>query len=118
MTANPIIPKIRNYLYRFCIAIFTVVWIIVDMPNYVEAWMSDRHSRVDNPSTSGVALDSTSAPSVTSSADTESTSNVSCTGFIENGSPCSPDIPPPTDENGIWYCSQHDEEAKKAKKAA
>lgn len=115
IAANHTIRRIPNFMFRFCYGLFGVLWIGVNLPDYIEVWMSER-DMVDDPT------DNTYTPSVISSEhnptptpSVASSSKRPCAGRVKtNGTTrtCKREKWMPDDEAGEWYCKDHEKKGR------
>ena len=109
-------------VYHGAIGASGAVWIILDLPNQVEMWMSARASHVnriytpsevpvrDDAVNNGVqsrAVAATHTISDTPRKKVNLTSIQRCAGYTVSGSLCKRERTKPDDTVGIWYCRDH-----------
>lgn len=110
------------HVYHAAMAASGAVWIILDLPNQVEMWMSARASHVNRihapsevsgrddtvdskVSSSAVATDYTISGTPRKQ---ESLMSIQrCAGYTMSGSPCKREKMKPDDQSGVWYCRDH-----------
>lgn len=125
IAASPTIHKIPIYVFRFCHTLFRALWFVLDLPSYIEIWMSNDDSH--HTCTPSVAfrgrdsIDYTITPNAISSNDGPiwtprviSSSMRSCVGITVNGSPCKRAKMMSSDDPGRYYCRDHEKQRQQS----
>lgn len=108
IAAHPTTHKIPGFMLRSFQILCGVLWVNIDLPNYIEDWISARDNiddSIDNPNTPRVV---SSEDNSTSTLSVASSSIRSCAGHTANRSPCKRQKMMPNDEAEQWYCWAHE----------
>ena len=112
IATNPITHKIPGFILQSFRILCGVVWVYIDLPNYIKDWISARDNiddSVNNPHTSIITSSKDHSTSATSVASSSASSSIrACAGHTVDRSPCKRQKMMPNNDAETWYCRNHE----------